>query len=864
MGQQEAWGKLATDPHTGELTGRLALVEHCIDVASVFRELCDLPALRRNLNLDSGQELTSVQLDRLAVFALLHDAGKCNLGFQAKQAPAGKIVAGHVRECAPLLFDPELCERMSIALGLDDMAAWFLEPEADIFCMLLAAISHHGEPAFLTTLADSSELERWKTLWRAQHDYDPLAALAELGRAARQAFPQAFNDSAAPFSPSIALQHRFAGLLMLADWLGSHRESFFPFVCRGCRIDWARKQARHAIASVGLDISVARNQLAAGLPDFVGIFGCAGQPTPLQHALANADLPPLIVAESNTGSGKTEAALLHFLALFATGKVDSLYFALPTRVAARELYGRVQQSMQRVFGEHCPPVLLAVPGYAHLDGEPAHCLPASAHLWHETAQHTRERAWAAERPKRFLAAPIAVGTIDQALFAAIQVPHAHLRQACLGRALLVIDEVHSSDVYMRYLCRRLLARHLHAGGRALLLSATLGSAARAAYLAPGLATPAPENYEEAIRQPYPALATPGAALQALPDPAVPAKQVRINVRPWLREPEALLPELRTAIAQGLRVMVVLNTVQRAMTLARLADADPVLVPALFNLQGQACPHHGRFARPDREALDREVSRCMGKHSVAGALLLIGTQTLEQSLDIDADWLVSDLCPMDVLLQRIGRLHRHDRGPRAGATCTVLLPAEVDFAIFLDRQGECRARQLAGLGSVYEDLRILQLTRDLLAPEPDIEIPRDNRLLVEATTHPSRLDSLQGALWQAHAQRIEGLGLAKHIAAEGALIPDLSFGEFVFPPVLEARLSTRLGLGDRTIRLGGTYVSPFGNVLDEINVPGHLVPGLNAEEAHSVSQLADKIVMKIEAFTLHYTRFGLERVDESAV
>lgn len=804
-------------------------------------------------------------LDRLAVLALLHDLGKCNVGFQAKSDPSARNTAGHVREVAPLFFDEALCTKAAKALGLQEMDKWCEEPE-EFSRLLLASISHHGKPAFDWDAADGADIRAMVRYWKPANGLDPFAGLRELGEVARRAFPRAFQETAPALEVSIELEHRFAGLVMLADWLGSHREAFFPFEHDGDRIEWSRRQARKALAAIGLDISQARHHIVNGLPAFNIVFGINARPRPLQAALASADLPPLLIAESDTGSGKTEAALMHFLALFATGLVDGLYFALPTRVAARELYGRVTAAMQRVFGEDCPPVLLAVPGYTHIDGEPVYALPAEMHLYHEDDQFHRERTWAAERPKRFLAAPIAVGTIDQALFSAIQVPHAHLRAACLDRSLLVIDEVHSSDVYMRYLSRRLLDRHLKAGGRALLLSATLGSAARAEYLSPGKRPPAPESFNDAAAQPYPAMSAPGEAMRALADPCGRAKTVRMEPLSCLPTPETLLPRLREAMRAGSRVLVVMNTVSRAIALTRLADADPELAPYLFSVADHRCPHHGRFARPDRELMDKEVSARLGKDSPAGALLLIGTQTLEQSLDIDADWLVTDLCPIDVLLQRIGRLHRHDRGSRSMPVCMVLLPEEENFSVFLNRSGEVQRKGLAGLGTVYEDLRILQLTRDLVAAASTIEIPRDNRRLVEAATHPERLATLQGDAWARHAQYIEGIGGAQQSAAHAAAIPHKHFGDFMFPTAVEGHLATRLGLNDRRLLLGGVFTSPFGRVLEEINLPGHLARGLEVEQAHVVSREGNTLTIQADPqgqFVYRYSRFGLEKIDEPA-
>ncbi|MEF3169274.1 MAG: CRISPR-associated helicase Cas3' [Deltaproteobacteria bacterium] len=862
------WGKLLQDKSTGKVLSWLPLSDHCLDVAMVFRNLVELPGIRKNLEQAVGKPLSSTQCDRLAVIAFLHDLGKCNTGFQAKRDPMAHNTAGHVREVAPLFFEEKLAVNAYEALGLKDMTGWFAEEE-DLQWMLLASVFHHGKPAFDWNAPESVDTKAMVRYWESAHGLDPFDGLRALGKTARSVFPEAFQKKSEAIKVNVALEHHFAGLVMLADWLGSHSEAFFPFEHEGDRIEWSCQQAKKALAAVGLDVTQARSHIARRFPPFGAIFGIDAEPRPLQSALASAELPHLLVAESDTGSGKTEAALMHFLALFAAGLVDGLYFALPTRVAARELYGRVTAAMQRVFGEDCPPVLLAVPGYTHIDGEPTNILPSETRLCHEDDRLRRERAWAAERPKRFLAAPIAVGTIDQALFSIIQVPHAHLRAACLDRSLLVIDEVHSSDVYMRYLARKLLDRHLKAGGRALLLSATLGSAARAEYLSPGGRAPTPEPFEDAAKQPYPALSAPIGPLRALSDPHGYVKRVKLDPQDCLQAPEALLPRLREAMIQGQRVLVVMNTVSRAIKFTRLVDSDAELAPFLFTVADHRCPHHGRFARPDRELLDKAVSDRLGKGSPAGALLLIGTQTLEQSLDIDSDWLISDLCPIDVLLQRIGRLHRHDRGPRPTPVCTVLLPEEKDFSVYLDRSGEISNKAPSGFGSVYEDLRILQLTRDIVAESPEIEIPRDNRQLVETATHPERLATLKGEAWKRHFQHIEGICGAQQLAAHSAVIPNKHFGDFMFN--VEGHLATRLGLNDRCLFLVGArctvpLLSPFNQSIKEIHLPGHLAQGLDAEQAFLVCKKGDALIIQADPlgqFIYQYTRFGLERIDEPA-
>jgi CRISPR-associated endonuclease/helicase Cas3 len=137
-----------------------------------------------------------------------------------------------------------------------------------------------------------------------------------------------------------------------------------------------------------------------------------------------------------------------------------------------------------------------------------------------------------------------------------------------------------------------------------------------------------------------------------------SKRVRWSTRDIIDSPEKIAELALAAAAQGAKVLIVRNTVPAAIaTLAALEARVPD--PAwLFQVNGVVTLHHSRFSRQDRPLLDAEIENAWARSGQAGALIVVGTQTLEQSLDIDADFLITDLCPMDVLLQRVGRLHRH--------------------------------------------------------------------------------------------------------------------------------------------------------------------------------------------------------------
>lgn len=353
-----------------------------------------------------------------------------------------------------------------------------------------AVMAHHGSP--LAEFAEEANLNIWSkhnARWWLHPDGDPAAAVLPLIDAVRARWPLAWETG--PLLPAaprfVAL---FAGLVTLADWLGSDTRRFPVDGPHGSERMAMRAEA--AVAAAG-----ARGLLRLDTPDaeFGKVFGNA--PYPFQQAAAG-DLGPVALIEAETGSGKTEAALWRWLALRRAGKVDGLFFALPTRSAAVQLHARVDAMLTRLWGEAGPRAVLAVPGYLRAGDVDGQALPDYAVRWDDGA--TGEARWAAERANRFLAARVAVGTVDQALLGALPVKHALFRSSVLARSLLVVDEVHASDAYMTGLLERLLDQHVAAGGQALLLSATLGAAARAKLLRQPCPSP-----EEAEAVPYPAL-----------------------------------------------------------------------------------------------------------------------------------------------------------------------------------------------------------------------------------------------------------------------------------------------------------------------------------------------------------------------
>lgn len=879
MKQIDAWAKLNKQ---GE---RHPLTAHMLDVAACLLAIATVRSVRRALDRAAGRKLSDADLMRLAVLAFLHDIGKANAGFQVKRwvrlgqpIPSGwPVPAGHTNE-ALCIFESDRLQHLLAELPVEEMATW----GPACWSLWRASISHHGRPVGAPINVATAI---WQPVIQAsQVVYDPQIALREIGQCVRQWFPDAFHvGRPLPDNPEFA--HLFAGLVQFADWLGSDaREGFFPYAKPNeDRHQWVWQRAREAVQTIGFDTAEKRSVLPV-LPGFSAVFDVK-EPRPIQQRMADATLGQLVILESETGSGKTEAALWRFAHLFQTGQVDGLYFALPTRVAATQLYDRVRKFASNLWqgtGQEPPLVVRALAGYESADGQTVKKLPDFKVLWADNPDdqkaHTR---WAAESSKRFLAAPLAVGTIDQALLGALQVRHAHMRHSLLTRSLLVVDEVHASDAYMATLLGHLLKAHLNAGGHALLLSATLGSSARHRYQRLTSAKATVPTLVEAMALPYPAL-TDGAQIHALPDSGR-NKQVHWQVKDCIDSPDAIAALAVDVAKQGAKVLVIRNTVPSAVTTFKAIETlaeHSGLKNALFNLKGVTTVHHSRYSREDRPELDKAVERQIGKHrdKPLQACIAVGTQTLEQSLDIDADLLITDLCPMDVLLQRVGRLHRHQREAHERpenyrqAQAIVLVPAGHNLDACLKKSRHGLGRFHNG-GGIYMDLRILEATRRLITNAASHVIPQDNRELVERATHPEVLADLEkelGADWATHGQSVDGEFHAKKVLGNFSALPfDQAFedeaGNVLAFPDAEQKITSRLGDADYLLTFSPSLPGPFGHDVERLPVRHHMWPkdALPDEQPRIQSHMPDgSFTFLLGDTNYRYSRFGLERIQNN--
>src|SRR5581483_738891 len=539
--------------------------------------------------------------------------------------------------------------------------------------LALVAGGHHGlfpRPADLA--CEKADEASWGAgPWVARRQLLVSVVADQLGLP-RDRPPQRLGDAAAM---------TLAGFITVADWIGSNR-AYFDYEDASAWTDpvagvgdyWARAQAqaRSALRSLGWLARPTRTEPRS----FRELFAPKiAEPNPLQSRVAEmADQlagPALVLVEAPMGEGKTEAALYLADRWAADRGVSGLYVALPTQATSNQMLDRVQDFLTRRYPTDLVGLQLAH-GAAELS-------PAAANLRARWARLSAicERGgydgapagvvvadWFSGRKRRLLA-PFGVGTVDQSLMAVLQTRHMFVRLFALANKTVVVDEVHAYDAYMGTLLDLLLEWLAMLGSPVVLLSATLPSSRRRELLAAyarGLGVASPPESDTG----YPRVSWVGAQSAGTAQvEASPLSRKEVRVRRVADDPAALAGDLAAALAQGGCAAVVCNTVRRARQVYGALES--------YFAPGELMLLHSRFQAGARDRIEKEALVRFG-HPEATVetengpkrtdrprrAVLVATQVVEQSLDLDFDLMVSDLAPVDLLLQRVGRLHRHRR------------------------------------------------------------------------------------------------------------------------------------------------------------------------------------------------------------
>jgi len=711
------WGKSSDQ---GALT--LSLSQHLDDAQAVLAHLWD-DWLPEAVKLRIATELPVASARSLArLLASWHDVGKATPAFAVQQrellAPmerAGlhvdqpRYVEANRRRLPHALAGACAVQRWLVAQG------WTL-PAANALAAIVGG--HHGAPPEDLRHPDATLMG--DAAWSAARNELLQRMVTRTGaepalQAARQR---------PPGRPEAVL---LSALVIVADWLASNVE-LFPYEVVGTT------DARAAVSweRIGLPAPWRAGPVDLTKPVFWAERFSLTAPRPVQLAvdavLADGSGPGMLIIEAPMGEGKTEAALAAAEVLAHRHGCGGVLVALPTMATSNAMFTRLLNWL-----DHLPRPADGGRWSTYLAHGKAGLNDSFRGLHDGVLRGIGEdepggvavaHSWLSGRKKGVLSTFV-VGTIDQVLVGALRSKHLALRHLSLAGKVVVLDEVHAADVYMSVYLDRVLtwlgAYHVPV----VLLSATLPPHRRSelenAYRAGLVEMRSPQLAQDEVDG-YPLLTlVDGGGVHRR---VVPASGRTSRVVLERLDDAALVSALTDRLAAGGTAAVVCNTVTRAQERARLLTVvfgtDVVLL-------------HSRFLAADRAALEQRVLDLLGPPGSAARparLVLVGTQVLEQSLDIDVDVMVTDLAPVDLVLQRVGRLHRHARetGVRPSRVCSPrLLVTGVEDWAAATTQGVRGSRWVYGEAALLRSVTVLRPFLDgraLVLPDDIAPLVRD--------------------------------------------------------------------------------------------------------------------------------------------
>lgn len=718
---------------SGDQSGH-GLLAHMLDVAAVAEAVVSRESMATRTWAAGAFQLVPEAAARwFGLVAGLHDFGKGIPGFQAKWIDGRRI-----DEEAGLRFAPTVALRMD---RHDLAGAALLLPTLEkclpgtAWGKVLPHVvgAHHGY------FPRSREIRDARPMYEDPAWSEARTALlqAYLSTVAAECFPQ--TDE--PGLPALAW---LAGLVSVADWIGSNQDWFPP----GERADLlsehyegARELAERALDAIGwpkyqplLHHAATTDALIGRILGRDGLVNARLLQDVADRLLDHVNGPALMIVEAPMGEGKTELAFLAHLRLQAANGHRGLYVALPTQATGNAMFERALTFL-RAFGVEARLDIQLAHGGAMLD-ERIHRLRGIDASERESVSSS---AWFSRR-KRPLLSPYGVGTVDQALFATLNVKHHFVRLWGLANRVVVLDEVHAYDTYTGGLIEALLRWLKAMNCSVVLMSATLPAERRVAFLRAWGAEEAPEVD-------YPRLLVAGAG-KVLAEHVECRRMAPVAIASVAEDLEAIAAVAMEKLAAGGCGAVIVNTVQRAQQLySALKDRMGTGAELLL--------FHARMPADERGRRERLVLEKFGQGEMArrpARALLVATQVVEQSLDIDFDFMVSDLAPVDLLLQRAGRLHRHERADRPEPHRS---PCLVVAGFQRDRLPELKQ---TAWGFVY-DPYVLYRTWAIAGLEASWNLPADIDRLVQAVYAADPFDAPE------HDEYVKSLdqALGKHLA-----------------------------------------------------------------------------------------------------
>ncbi len=679
---------------------------------------------------------------KVALFvAYSHDIGKINSYFQ-----------GLITGSSPLLYD-ELMEsglhirKKTIYQGKTPHSyagQWILQSDAVGICLKpsIAAVvgAHHGKPYSAKGLNYSDDLvavypgnfygeegnqiqvERWKSIWR-----DVVNEALEIS-----------GIKSIEMLPDLTLNDQviLTGLLIMADWIASNT-SLFPLISINDNFDEQDYEARivegweklHLPSIWHSDIYNMNHQIFEERFRF--------EPNDVQKAVIEAvnktNKPGIFILEAQMGIGKTEAALGAAEVIASKCNSKGVFFGLPTQATANGLYDRLYEWAEEVSEETSSAIRLAHGGADYNEEYQQQVIQGKVVIEEDTDSGVYVHPWF-QGNKKALLSDFVIGTVDQFLMASLRRRHFMLRHLGLSGKVVIIDECHAYDSYMNTYLDQSIEWMAGYGVPVILLSATLPMNRRKELV---------ERYREGLRKKFPLSknrkkkTTVEAWMKRFSYPMLTwtdgLEVHQINIMQQLQNRQVdicylhgvkeVIALLKNRLNEGGCACVILNTIKSAQSCYKAVKEE-------FQ-EAEVLLYHAQFLMENRLQKEDILLKRMGKRSKdqdRNKFILIGTQVLEQSLDYDADIMITELCPVDLLLQRIGRLHRHDRCDPAHSFSRPSGLQKAECHILLNSPEEDHVTEYDdGSRKVYGDY-LLMKTLNIMPSE--ILIPQDIPRLVQ--------------------------------------------------------------------------------------------------------------------------------------
>ncbi|WP_075187560.1 CRISPR-associated helicase/endonuclease Cas3 [Teredinibacter haidensis] len=784
------WGKAKLDP-SGEGSDYHLLAYHSLDVAAVGWLFLD-PESRLNRDISVFLEIDPKQLQGIFTLCLaLHDLGKFASAFQSLYSHS---VDALIQPGCRKDYDGRYYrhDRMGLLFWNQIKQNCFAEqllfngsPRvdqiriADTFSVFMECVlGHHGQPI------DSSSPKSIKQFTDPDNGEAVSAFFEDICTLLSPVLPYE-QFMCEKFKRKLELvSWQLAGVAVVADWVGSD-QSYFKFVSKPTPL---AQYWEHAVCTAKKALNATDLNAVPQVQRFCSIQQHYGfEPTPLQKWAETVDVDDseqLFILEDITGAGKTEAALALTHRLMEAGAASGFYFGLPTMATSNAMFSRVAKHYRQMLTfDGRPPSIVLAHGAREMNDLFKETVlnsenPDSEYESNDLTATAQCNQWLADSRKKALLAPVGVGTIDQALLAVLPRRHQSLRLLGLNNKVLIFDEVHAADEYMFELLESLLALHLHQGGSAILLTATLSKKQRSRLTriwqeAAGLTPQLLQKFDFPLATRVSLTAKETVLEQPLESRDDVSRSVAVV---FIHAFERCIVEIVQAAQAGQCVVWVRNSVDDAL------EAFEAVSTALEN-SDDCLLFHSRFVLADRKAIEQKVLAIFGKtgdSSVRAGKVLIATQVFQESLDADADLMISDICPIDDLIQRAGRLHRHTRSENGGFKLGIKDSRPVPELILYapewtdSPQTDWLSKQFRNTQYVYRSPGRLWLGMRELKRLGAIQMPENARQLIEAAYGDNAYDEIPAPLLNQENTML-GEQRAKAAKAESQLIDWQQYG-----------------------------------------------------------------------------------------